>query len=98
MILKKFHKIVSMFGMIRSLMIVEMPFISTSQISFCMTSITYLRRGELGGELRGLGLARPQEGARLERHDRPRVQPQRPRVRGEVAEEARRVEKAHLQR
>ena len=40
MILKKFHKIVSMFGMIRSLMIVEMPFISTSQISFCMTSIT----------------------------------------------------------
>ena len=57
-----------------------------------------LRRGELGGELRGLGLARPQEGARLERHDRPRVQPQRPRVRGEVAEEARRVEKAHLQR
>ena len=57
-----------------------------------------LRRGELSGELGWLGAAGAEEGARLEGDDRPRVQPQRPRVRREVAQQARRVEETYLQK
>ena len=60
--------------------------------------VAYLRRGELGCEVGGLGAAGAEEGARLEGDDRPRVQSQRPRVRSEVAQQARRVEEPNLQK
>ena len=71
--------------------------VDTAEVSSYM-NVAYLRRGELGGELGWLGAAGAEEGARLEGDDRPRVQPQRPRVRREVAQQARRVEEPHLRK
>ena len=69
--------------------------VDTAEVSY-MNVVAHLRRGELGGELGGLGAAGAEEGARLECDDRPRVQSQRPRVRREVAQQARRVEETPL--
>ena len=51
--------------------------------------------GELGREL-GLDESRLHEAVELERDDRARVQPQRPRVLGKVPEDVRRVEETNL--